>query len=535
VRLTILAPTLVLLAVAVPAAAMPTGGELAEAWRLLDTYQVARGRDILDRALAQDPANPTAVYLRALAAFYEGRYDEAVERLAKAETSALSRGGEDLPRIFADTAAATANLTPYRGEHFTLLLDDRKDWILARPALEALERCYSVLGDYFGVRPGEPVRVEIYSRAEDFQKVSSLTVRDIENSGAIGICKFNKIMMLSPRALAYGYRWVDTLAHEYLHYLLVRLTANQAPIWVQEGVASYLEAAWKTGKPQATGHTGGALLAQAMEDGTLVPFDRMDPSLVRLDTPREVSLAFAECATAVDFIVARAGADGLRAFLRRIGELPRGRTRDALQETIGLDFPAFEEAWKRHVAGMGLRAIKNLRVDQHRLAREGSDEEFLADIGSLAARNHLSLGDRLRQGGRLKPALVEYQRACREDPDSVYLLNKVAIAALLLEDFPLAAEYAGRALEIGPDYPLTHLTLGDLALRRNEPLAAIARFDEYNEINPFNPRVWLQKGRAHLGAGERDRARSAWETGLRLAPDDSQFRLELDRLDREPG
>ncbi len=512
------------------AAATPRMAELAQAWRLLDSYRVAQGRELLDQYLKDHPEHQAARYYRALAAFYEGNYAEAAERLAKVDLASLGLADPDLPRLCRDTAAATASLATMRSEHFTLLLDDRKDWILARTALETLETCYRSLGDFFDLRPPEPVRVEIYAGAEAFQKVSSLTVHDIEGSGAVGICKFNKIMMLSPRTLAFGYRWRDTLTHEYLHYLVVCLTANQAPVWVQEGVAKYLETYWKTGRFQPVDYTGGALLARALREGGLIPFDAMDPSLVRLDTPEQVTLAFAECSTAVDFIVAHGGTRGLRDFLRRIGEREPGRTREALQETVGLEFPAFEEAWKTHLAGLGLKIVEHLRVDRHKLAGGEGDEELLADISSQAARNYLRLGDSLRKAGRPKPALVEYQRACRESPDSPYLLNKVAITALMLEDFTLAAEYGGKALEISPDYPLSYLTLGDLALKRERWLEALGYYDEYNEINPYNPLVWRMKGMAHRQAGDARAARAAWETALRLEPDNEQLRRELEAL-----
>ncbi len=43
--------------------------------------------------------------------------------------------------------------------------------------------------------------------------------------------------------------WRDTLNHEYLHYLQVRLSANRAPIRLQEGVARYGENRWRSPEP----------------------------------------------------------------------------------------------------------------------------------------------------------------------------------------------------------------------------------------------------------------------------------------------
>ena len=87
--------------------------------------------------------------------------------------------------------------------------------------------------------------MEIFPTTATFYPASSLSTRDIEVSGAIGICKFNKIMLLSPRNLARGYRWTDALSHEYIHYILVHLSGNRAPIWLHEGIAKYFEDVWR--------------------------------------------------------------------------------------------------------------------------------------------------------------------------------------------------------------------------------------------------------------------------------------------------
>ena len=51
-------------------------------------------------------------------------------------------------------------------------------------------------------------------------------------------------------------------------------------------------------------------LARALEEGKLIPFDRMEPSLVKLETPEDVQLAYAEAASAIEFIIDQGGPRG---------------------------------------------------------------------------------------------------------------------------------------------------------------------------------------------------------------------------------
>ena len=99
----------------------------------------------------------------------------------------------------------------------------------------------------YGFQAKEKVRVEIFPDTRAFFYASTLSARDIEVSGAVGVTQFNKLMLLSPRALVYGYRWLDSISHEYMHYLIVKLTANKAPIWFHEGLAKYEETRWRSG------------------------------------------------------------------------------------------------------------------------------------------------------------------------------------------------------------------------------------------------------------------------------------------------
>ena len=41
---------------------------------------------------------------------------------------------------------------------------------------------------------------------------------------------------------------MDTISHEYVHYVITRKWGKQIPLWLHEGLAKYLEARWRNAK-----------------------------------------------------------------------------------------------------------------------------------------------------------------------------------------------------------------------------------------------------------------------------------------------
>src|SRR5262249_52741222 len=144
---------------------------------------------------------------------------------------------------------ATANLTRSYGqtesEHFVVRYPKGAEEILVPYAIEALEAARAALATDFDWAPPGKVRVEIHADVSDLATVSTLTLKEIETSGTIALCKWNRLMIVSPRALVRGYAWLDTLNHEYTHYVVTRLSHNTVPIWLHEGIAKFEERRWR--------------------------------------------------------------------------------------------------------------------------------------------------------------------------------------------------------------------------------------------------------------------------------------------------
>src|ERR1051325_7388860 len=274
---------------------------------LLDAWRIAQAEEVAAKALKEDPKSPAALDFDARVKFYQGRYADALTVLDRALAIESSNQRRQALKLFTQlTLDVHKSLKRFESAHFILFVDDKRDGILVPHALETLEKSYEAIGAELGFYPKEKVRVEIAPDATSFNAISTLSLRDIEETGAVGICKFNKLMIISPRALSFGYRWLDSVSHEYVHYAIVGLTNNQAPIWLHEGMARFYETRWRKAAPPKDAAedyltpANQTLLVQALAKNHFVGFKNMEPSLIHLETPEQVQLAYAEAASAGD-------------------------------------------------------------------------------------------------------------------------------------------------------------------------------------------------------------------------------------------
>jgi len=469
----------------------------------LERWDIEEAWSEMKDHLLKEPKNSQLLELASHIAFHRGDYQEA-QRLIR---SAIEAGGDDEKRkgfslFVEETIGAITPLKKFESPHFIIFLDEKQDGFLADYLKETLENTYEVLARAYGFRPKEKIRVEIFPNVRAFYYASSLQARDIE-IGAVGITKFNKLMLLSPGALVYGYRWLDAISHEYVHYLIVRMTANKAPIWFHEGLAKYEETRWRQG-PSYLSSPYQSLLSRAMAERRLIPFDKMEPSVVRLETPEEVQLAYAQAASAIEFIIAKADYKGLQGIMNHMATQSKRGAGESIREILGSTFDEFERSWKEFLASKELKERGGTHVRRHKIKEGRADEERLdmEEIKSLVARNRAHLGDMLKERGRMGAAVIEYRRALSEVPDSISILNKLSSALIQTHKDEEALPLLNQAREIYPDHPTTYTNLGKIHLKLKDFKKAKEAFLESVQINPFNPEVHQGLAEAYEKLGE---------------------------------
>jgi tetratricopeptide (TPR) repeat protein len=500
----------------------------------LEDWDLAAARDELAELekLAPPDVEPLAYYQGRIA-FEEGRYADAERLLLKA-------GLTDKPgswvRIAKDTNAIVSPLLKAESAHFVFSYPAGKDAVLVPWALDALEAVRTALEQDLGYAPPDKIRVEIVSSAGELSKVSTLSKEAIRTTGTIAICKFNKLMVTSPKAVAQGYDWLDTVAHEYVHLVVSRKSRNTVPIWMHEGLAKYLESRWRGPAGGAMTPPTLALLGSRVKKNQLVPFEKMHPSMALLPTAEDAATAFAEVFFAIKLIDTEGGPGALARLL----ELQAKGTSDraAVEAVMRRRWPDFEKAWmaslkkqpfpeellpptsheKRELIGEGRKDAKAKKK-----GREVSFGDF-QEVKEPDARRAAHLGELLRERKRMVAAAEAYGRAHQEVGDRYESVsNKYALTLLELRRYDEAARVLEGSLKMHPGSAPTSVHLGRIHLRGKRFGAARAAYLDALAVNPFDPEVHV----ALFAAAEalkdeqlKGRARDAMKALLKL--DDAQ-------------
>lgn len=485
-------------------------GDTVEAARLLSEWRYGEARAAIARLARRAPQSAETRYLEAELAFIDGAYERALERLEGVDDSVADGAAGQLRRLAASSLTVTRDFTerPSSGGHFLFVYQPGPDEVLIDLADEVLETAYRILGQDFGYQPAEPVRVELLGKPADLARMSPLTEREIETTGTIALCKYGKLMVVSPRATLFGYPWMDTLVHEYTHYVVARASHNRVPIWLHEGLARFAQTRWRRPPGSELSATEEQLLAGALERNKLIPFDDMHPSMAKLPSQEAAALAFAEVFTMVGYIHERAGFEGIREVLALH---KKGRSaRRAVAETLGETWPRVERAWKNHLRARKLERSRNASSRAARIrfdkggAKDASQAENVGvdDVANAKARRHARLGGMLRARGMTEAAAVEYEKA---------------LAAVGRPEPFLEAKLSRTYLELGR---------AEDAIAMAGPLLSA---DEYDAA----PAVTL--GLAHMALGHVEAAREAFETALRVSPFDPAVRCSLAEIYTHAG
>jgi hypothetical protein len=272
--------------------------------RLLDE-DVAGSADFIEAWAAAHPLDGGGRLSLGLLRLYQHRSEEAVTLLE------VGLAGQHDPhgnlRIARNAAALAKGWAQAESDHFVVAYPKGKDEVLVPYLLETLEAQRAALAQDLGVAPPGKVRVEILPSPTDLARLSSLTEKEIRGSGTIALCKYNKLMLVSPKALVTGYDWLDTAAHEFTHYAVALKAGPRAPIWLHEGVAKWWESRWRGAGGQDYEPYAAALVRRAIETNALVTFEQMHPSMAKLPTQELATLAYAQVLLAVEHLVRRSG------------------------------------------------------------------------------------------------------------------------------------------------------------------------------------------------------------------------------------
>lgn len=501
---------------ATPLAAQGAGASatiysLTQINEFLSAGQLPQARQALDALAGQSGGvNPELLFLEARYHFFDGDYKKSVQTLDQAIANqpagaAVPAHWSTLRELVASTGEVTKDYVKYTSPkgYFEIFVPPGKDRVLVPFAGEALDKAYAAIGQELGFYPPTPIRLEIYPQTSVLAKVSSLSEDEIRTSGTIALCKYNRLMVTSPRALLRGYSWVDTVVHEYVHYVISAKTRNRVPIWMHEGLAKFLERRWRGPNAHRLSPSSEGLLKERLKTDDLITFEQMHPSMAKLPSQEDAAVAFAEVFTVMEYLQKEVGP---RAFEKLLDAVNQGLdARQAFAQTLGKPFSTFERDWKAYLK---TREIPNLPDDdgyEEKLIFKDEKKDSLEthQIEKPRAREYMQLGELMRARGRCEAALVEYQKAAHLLGDKNPLLQTRRAQCLL--DGQRAQDALGMLEPVHqtyPDYVQVWIEMGRAALALERYAQARDYLIEAARINPFDPLVHEQLAQAYSRLGD---------------------------------
>lgn len=479
------------------ATANPFGTEklIKKGEEYLNSWQISMASDVADRVLDQslsDDDKAQAYYFKSMVEYYKGNYAQALEYGKRIDMSEKAIQEKFRPLVYIlDVSDFGLNFKEINTKHFNIRYIHPKDKILMSYAETVLEKAYYEVGLDLDYYPKAPIVVEIYPDLKSFTDASTLSENDIKTTGVVGICKFNRIMILSPRLLPKGFSWFDTLTHEYTHYLVFIKSQNKTPVWIHEGIAKFEEKRWRGKDSDVITPFYESLLAIALRDNKLVSIEKMHPSFGKLDTAYEAQLAFAQSGSMIEYLVNIWGNNAIVSLLDNL------RKRDDYKLSIKMvtdkEFDSFYDSWVEYLKFKKLSVripdveVKELRFTESGPSRDGSED--LIDIDDIKAREYSRLGDMLRTRGRLKAAAYEYEKAIHFDQTSPVVLNRLTSTKTDLGQYDNAEQLLKPIIELYPDYVDTHLNLGRIYFKKGNFKKAEQELKIALSINPFDPKI----------------------------------------------
>jgi len=444
--------------------------------------------EVREAVVAAGDDSETSLVLQLRTLFREGRYVEAVgilERLEARGTEAAQR--ETNP--YRGTMLASRGMVEAKGEGVRVRHATGIELILRDDALLVTERSRETYDALFGGGPDHDVLLDIFPTAHRFIQASGLPPEAVRKTGVVALSKWSRLLISSPRSLARGYGWKDTVAHEYVHLVVAWRSADRTPVWLQEGLAKLMESRWRTGRNTDLTVHQQSLLRSALETDGFVPFEKFKHSMAYLDSGDEAALAFAQVATLLQHVLEIGGDTVLPRIMDRIrnGEAPEL----VVAQSAGYsDFNALMNGWK---AWLSTRTLSHSEVAALPVVLDADADDFKADplLAMDASKMRAArLGDLLLGRERPLAALIEFRKAAEgEGPASPLLMAREATCLAALERIDEALVLTAQGLEMYPEFTLLLTVRAKLLDQIGRPASAVLAWSAAHDLNPFNAEV----------------------------------------------
>ncbi len=363
--------------------------DAAKARALTIGLDLAAARAVLAKA---DASDPEVGLERARLALYDGDCDAAATLLADPQVAKLDAdeyeghyeaGLASIARGCALTTAATV-VEEDKAHDVWIRFEDESDRVLMPLLVDTIVKARDSLTRDLGVDWPKPTRVVVVRDLRGLSDMTGLPYESAATTGTVGIAKWGRVTLLSPRASEHGFAWRDTLAHELTHLAVTHASGDRAPLWLQEGLAKREEIRWRGAAPFDDRPSPESVVAYGMQKHLDLPLDKLGPSIAMLPSADQAMVAFAEVTSFVRYLGAQAGDPAIQNLL---AALRAGAKIDAaMTASTGSDLHGWDGKWRAYLATLGATPPAALTFAETKDARTMREKVRLAEL--LLGRGH---------------------------------------------------------------------------------------------------------------------------------------------------
>lgn len=528
--------------------------------------EVAQEQKNRDRALKFYPQNPRVDHLIGRKLSQKYRFAEGAEYqqrsllLAPNYVPAQSQLAQDFLRLGRDeegwalvekvyeedgydvVAFNLANLKDSLGKFATLTNADfvvrmgkEEAPIYGDRVMALLAKAHSQLCAKYGIQLEAPTFVEVYPDQKDF---AVRTFGMPGGAGYLGVC-FGRLITANSPATQSGKAasWESVLWHEFCHVVTLQMTRNKMPRWLSEGISVYEEL-------QANPTWGQAMNPRYREmilGKDLHKIGDLSAAFLAPPSGEHLMFAYFQSYLVVRYVVETYGIESMRQVLKAL------RAGAPVNEALARHTATLEEL----ETGFAAFAKQQANAMAPKLEWEKPEpEDLLFKGGQLTEwarknpKNYYVLSERARQLVRaqkwqeaLEP-LKELVEAFpgQIGPQSPYALLAQAYRALKQteDERRLLTLWAAR----DSNAPDAYLRLMELGLQQKDWLVVVENVERFIAVNPLSSYPYLYLGKANEALGRSSQAVKAYQTLLRLGPDDpagAHYRLARLLIREEPA
>lgn len=462
--------------------------------RIMKSLRAFQPQEVLDLMPKSQLPDGLKAFFSGWAYHQQGDYKQAFAALSKVSKQDLGGDSYFVNRYeeLKHTAEELRHFQVLETENFSIRYQEGRDKVLVLFLPQILERIYAKYSSLFEYRRDHKIIVELMPDYQLFSEASALTKEQIETTGTIALCVENRIAVLTPRRVAQGYYWPDVIAHEFVHYILTKLSRDSVPLWMQEGTAKYFEARWHAEPVPVLDRSMESVLALALEKDGLITVERMMPSFAALPTALLAHQAYAQTTTMIDYLCKNKGEPVLRRIFTGLRD-QHGDMDAVLQQHLGQNFAQFEAAWRVWLKQQGYKNHGHFEAEGVTLLDSDQAEEKVAALSAedQLAKKYLRLGDLLLERNRYGAALKEYLKGldANSRPDRQMVLRIVTCYRQLNQHEKIVAFIDKHIEEIRHDGTMLLLQAqAKAALDKDVEARALLR--QAVDVNPFNPNIF---------------------------------------------